>query len=94
MKNILIIIFFILLTDAVFSGNEPCVSRIGCIGSGGQSDPYYFMTLPSSPPSQLKCKSNSPNSVKFSWDEPLSLGPNITVDNFEYTFAQSSNKSK
>jgi len=55
------------------------------IGSGGRSQKFSYVTLPSSPPSGIKCDPISENSLQFSWKKPIKEAPSINVDIYEYT---------
>ena len=60
------------------------------IAEGETSDVFYFDTLPTSPPSNLKCESTSSNSLKLKWDNPTQGMEKIT----SYAFSYHLNKSK
>jgi hypothetical protein len=64
---------------------KSCDKKTGCIGSGGRSQKFPYVTLPSSPPSDVRCEPKSENSLEFSWNHPIKVAPSITVDQYEYT---------
>ena len=59
------------------------------IAEGETSDVFYFDTLPTSPPSNLKCESTSSNSLKLKWDDPIQGMEWLDNYAFSYRFKKS-----
>ena len=66
-----------------FSGNKKVVE-------GENSIQFYFDTLITSPPSNLKCESDTANSLKIKWDDPAQGMEGLE----NYSFSYHLNKSK
>ena len=54
------------------------------LGSGGRSQKFAYLTLPTSPPSDIGCDPLSENSLKFSWNLPIKAAPSVTMYQYEY----------
>ena len=59
------------------------------ITEGETSEPYYFTTLPTSPPSKDECVS-SWDSITFKWNNPTTGMVNGTVYRYAYSLSQGS----
>ena len=56
------------------------------IAEGENSEAFYFDTLITSPPSDLKCESSSSNSLKVTWNDPTQGMEALQDYAFEYHF--------
>ena len=72
LKYLIIIIFY-------FTENNK-------IAEGENSEAFYFDTLITSPPSDLKCESSSSNSLKVTWNDPTQGMEALQDYAFEYHF--------
>ena len=54
------------------------------IVEGENSVEFYFDTLITSPPSNLKCESDTANSLKITWDDPLQGMEGLESYSFSY----------
>ena len=57
------------------------------ITEGETSHPFYFKTLPTSPPSMLPCESTY-NSINFAWKKPTTGMINEMVYHFDYSLSE------
>ena len=51
------------------------------ITEGETSEAFYFDTIPSTPPANVKCESEDPHEVKVTWENPLQGIEHLTVEN-------------
>ena len=63
------------------------------ITEGETSHPFYFKTLPTSPPSMLPCESTS-DSIDFAWKKPTTGMINEMVYHFDYSLSQDTSGMK
>ena len=54
------------------------------IVEGENSVEFYFDTLITSPPAKLECKSDTANSLKITWDDPLQGMEGLESYSFSY----------
>ena len=55
------------------------------IGKGEKSKKDAAMTLPTSPPDDLKCAVQSEYNLTFSWSEPKNIAAGVTVDVYRFS---------
>ena len=55
------------------------------IGKGEKSEEDAAMTLPTSPPDDLKCAVQSEYNLTFSWSEPKNIAAGVTVDVYRFS---------
>ena len=55
------------------------------IGKGEKSEKDAAMTLPTSPPDDLKCAVQSEYNLTFSWSEPKNIAAGVTVDVYRFS---------
>ena len=63
-----------------------CFTENHKIAEGENSEDFYFDTLITSPPTDLKCESSSSNSLKVTWDNPVQGMEGLENYAFNYRF--------
>ena len=63
-----------------------CFTENHKIAEGENSEDFYFDTLITSPPTDLKCESSSSNSLKVTWDDPAQGMEGLENYAFNYRF--------